>query len=116
MKFEQGLLLILLICAALFGADYMGWLPQPENGDGQATAVPVIIQVVMPTSEAVATPIPAPAATPELVIIVPPATWTANPNPVRAVPTMAPTATPWARLGQGCSLSRGTCPGQGGAP
>ncbi len=94
---------ILVIIVGLLLAGKMGWLPQPGGG-GQPTAVPapqlVPVQTAVPASQpasGMATAVPvetwagaAPTAVPDLVIISPPATWTAvPPATVTAVPPPA---------------------------
>lgn len=100
MSKDNALFWILLVIVGLLLADKMGWLPQPGGG-GQPTAVP---QVIMVTAVPGPQPAPgldtavpvetragaAPTAVPDLVIISPPATWTAVPP---ATPTPLPPST-----------------------
>lgn len=109
MKFHEALLLIILLILGFFAADAMGWIPrQAVAGQPQPQIIYVPVQdtAVPASAPGMATAVPwedwvgEPAtAVPNTVIIAAPATWT----PEAAGP----------RLVQGCSLSRGTCPGQG---
>jgi hypothetical protein len=118
MKFERAVLVFLLVVAFLYALQWLGFLPGTgPGGAGRPTAVPqpIIIQMVpagataVPAGSLDVAPTPIPA---EGWIMVAPATAV----PVVAAPTATATITAvpgQPRLVQGCSLSRGTCPGQG---
>ncbi len=80
MKRSDPLIVFFLLIIALLVADKVGWRPQPGGG-GQATAVPAgaVPLTAVPTQLA-----PVNTAVPDLVIISPPATWTAVPTPAQA--------------------------------
>lgn len=96
MKFHEAILLLAVLVGLLFLADRAGWLPRSPVV--AATAVPQVIYIPIAVTAV-------PAISGEAAAGAAVETWAGAQSPQEA-----PTATPWARLMQGCSPSRGTCP------